>query len=195
MNRDEAIALIIELEGGYVNDPADPGGETKYGISKKAHPKEDIASLTVERAREIYRSDYWNPTAARIYDITPRLAAVLFDSAVNQGNGAAAKLLQGVLHVAQDGIIGPATLAALQDVVDARGEAWVMAQFQAARVMRYAANTNWPRYGRGWMNRVFTVMASLDGAIEVPSKKDSTVLAGLLDQIAELIKVARSEVG
>lgn len=195
MNRDEAIALIIELEGGYVNDPADPGGETKYGISKKAHPNEDIANLTKERAAEIYRDRYWNPTAARIYDVAPRLAAVVFDSAVNQGNGAAAKMLQAVVHASQDGIIGPNTIAALQDVIDARGEGWALAQFQAARVMRYTANANWPRYGRGWMNRVFTVMASLDGVNEVPSKRDSSVLAALLDQISELIKVARSEIG
>jgi lysozyme family protein len=190
----EAIDLILKLEGGYVNDPRDPGGETKYGISKKAHPNEDIANLTVERAREIYRADYWNPTAARIYDVSNRLAATLFDSAVNQGNGAAVQMLQGILHAKQDGIIGPLTVAALQDAIDQHGEGWVIAQFQAARVMRYASSGNWPRYGRGWMNRVFTVMASLEGVNEVPSRRDSSVLAALLDQISDLIKVARSEV-
>jgi lysozyme family protein len=190
----EAIDLILKLEGGYVNDPRDPGGETKYGISKKAHPNEDIANLTVERAREIYRADYWNPTAARIYDVSNRLAATLFDSAVNQGNGAAVQMLQGILHAKQDGIIGPLTVAALQDAIDQHGEGWVIAQFQATRVLRYAGNRNWQTYGRGWMVRVFTVMASLDNAEPAIQKPSSPILAELLDQIANLLKVARSEV-
>jgi lysozyme family protein len=191
----EAIDLILKQEGGYVNDPRDPGGETKYGISKKAHPNEDVANLTVERAREIYRADYWNPTAARIHDISDRLAVVLFDSAVNQGNGAAVQMLQGLLHVKRDGIIGPMTVAALQDAIDQHGEGWVIAQFQAARVLRYVGDRNWSTYGRGWMVRVFTVMASLDNAEPAIQKPSSPILAELLDQIANLLKVARSEVG
>jgi lysozyme family protein len=194
MSPSSAIDLVIRLEGGYVNDPRDPGGETKYGISKKAHPNEDIANLTVERAREIYRADYWNPTAARVYDISPRLAAVLFDSAVNQGNGAAVQMLQAVLDVEADGIIGQRTVAALQDAIDQHGEGWVIAQFQAARVRRYAGNRDWPTYGRGWMVRVFTVMASLDNAEPAIQKPSSPILAERLDQIARLVRAARAEV-
>ena len=195
MTPNEAIDLILKLEGGYVNDPHDPGGETKYGISKRSHPGEDIANLTTDRAAAIYLAEYWTPTAGRIADIAPRLAVAVFDSAVNQGNGAAVKMLQGLLHAAQDGIIGPKTLEALQDAIDAHGEGWVLAQFPAARVLRYASNANWLRYGRGWMVRVFTVMAALiDEPGTAIASGHRSVLPELLDQIAELIKVARSEI-
>jgi lysozyme family protein len=198
MIRDDAIAFVLrpDIEGGYVNDPRDPGGETNYGISKRSHPNEDIKNLTRERAAEIYRTDYWNPVAGRVVDMAPRLAFLLFDSSVNQGKGAAAKMLQGVLHVAQDGIIGPKTLDALQDAIDAHDEAWVVEQFMVARVSRYTQTSNWSLYGKGWMVRCIRVMAVLLEEAE-PIKPDvqSTVLPELLDQIAELIKVARSEVG
>ena len=65
MNFDVAFEKLIGHEGGYVNDARDPGGETKYGISKRAYPDEDIAGLTLERAKQIYRRDCW---ARRIAD-------------------------------------------------------------------------------------------------------------------------------
>jgi lysozyme family protein len=195
MTRDEAIDLILKHEGGYANDPRDPGGETKYGISKRAHPNEDIANLTVERAREIYQQEYWNPTAARIHDIAPRLAVVLFDAAVNQGKGFAVQALQGVLHVKQDGIIGPMTIAALQEALDAHGEDWVLAQFAAQRAMRYVQARAWATYGFGWMVRLMATLLAVGSGETTFRKTPAPILAELLDQIANLLKVARSEVG
>ena len=56
---DDIIEIVLEHEGGYVNDPDDPGGETNFGIAKRSHPDVDIANLTKEDAKIIYYQDYW----------------------------------------------------------------------------------------------------------------------------------------
>jgi len=84
-----AVAFVLHHEGGYVANPADPGGETKYGISKRSYPDLDIAALTEADARAIYYTDYW-PTAA---NLPMPLAMVVFDTAVNMGRGVAQSLL------------------------------------------------------------------------------------------------------
>ena len=78
------IGFVIDHEGReYENDPFDPGGETKYGISKKSYPNENIAGLTEDRAKEIYYNDYWLPMNCDNYNIKEALA--IFDSSVNCG--------------------------------------------------------------------------------------------------------------
>jgi lysozyme family protein len=93
----EIIEDVIEKEGGYVNDPDDPGGETKYGISKKAFPKEDIKNLTIVRAKDIYYTKYWKPSKA--YLIPDELQHIYFDMCVNFGIIGAGKVLQRALMV------------------------------------------------------------------------------------------------
>ena len=78
-----AMAFVRKWEGGYVNDPDDPGGETKYGISKRAYPQEDIKNLTRERAEFLYKRDYWDPLDLDKYPQDK--AIVLFNVAVNMG--------------------------------------------------------------------------------------------------------------
>lgn len=109
---DKAIDFVLRMEGGSEaeNDPNDPGGLTKFGISKKAYPGEDIAALTLERARELYRRDYWQ--ACRCDELPSPFAVAVFDTAVNQGVGRAKRLLQIALGVTVDGVIGDKTLAA-----------------------------------------------------------------------------------
>lgn len=86
-----AVQFVLQQEGGYVANPADPGGETKYGISKRSYPDLDIAALTVDDARQIYYTDYWQQSGA---DALPMpLAMIVLDTAVNMGNGAAQQLL------------------------------------------------------------------------------------------------------
>ncbi len=81
---EKAFALTVGVEGGYVNDSRDPGGETKYGIAKRYHPDEDIKNLTLERAKEIYLNEYWIPAKC---DNTPTpMDICLFDSQVNPQN-------------------------------------------------------------------------------------------------------------
>ena len=106
---DLAIAVVLRNEGGYVSDPGDPGGETKYGISKHFYPGLDISALTVEAATEIYRRDFWR------YDgVTDQAVAnKVFDLGVNIGMHKAVKLLQQSLPgLVADGAFGPETLAA-----------------------------------------------------------------------------------
>ena len=146
-----AVSGVLRAEGGYVNDPADPGGETKFGISKAAYPALDIAALTEDDARAVYRRDYWD--ACRCDSLPAPLDWLVFDAAVNQGVQAAGKMLQGAVGVAVDGKIGPATVAAAK-----RADAEAPARFMTLRAMRYASSPGWVRYGAGWVKRLFITM-------------------------------------
>lgn len=114
MSFNKHIATILHHEGGYVNDPADPGGETNMGISRKAFPKEDIKNMTVERASAIYREKYWTPAGC---DRLPaHLQGIHFDTAVNCGVKTAIKILQAACGVNVDGVLGPMTADAAQSL-------------------------------------------------------------------------------
>lgn len=82
-NFDRAIAFVLKHEGGYVNNPQDPGGETNFGISRRAYPNVDIKNLTKERVVEIYKKDYWD--AANCGEIDWPFDIIMFDTAVNMG--------------------------------------------------------------------------------------------------------------
>ena len=117
---EKAVSLVLKHEGGYVSDPDDPGGETKYGISKRSYPNLDIENLTEEEAKKIYYEDYWKPNRYEEIEYEP-LAVKLFDIAVNIGPRRANRLLQLALNdigelVDVDGIIGPQTLSAVNSV-------------------------------------------------------------------------------
>lgn len=141
---------VIGLEGGYVNDPVDPGGETKFGISKRAYPDEDIKSLTLVRAMELYRRDYWDMVKG---DILPEpLDSYVFDAAVNQGVPAAIKMLQKALGLPQDGIFGIDTQRRAQGASKEQ-----FAMFMTERALRYYGTRNFDKYGRGWLKRLFMV--------------------------------------
>lgn len=88
----ETLKFTIPKEGGYVNDPDDPGGETKWGISKKAHPQEDIKNLTPERAAEIYYINYWKPSGAA--NLPVPFCTAVFDTAVLCGVGRATRWMR-----------------------------------------------------------------------------------------------------
>lgn len=149
-NFDMAFAGVIGVEGGYVNDPNDPGGETKYGISKRAYPNESIAALTLDRAKAIYRRDYWD--AVKGDELPYHMDILVFDAAVNQGVIPAVKMLQHALSVAQDGILGRDTMTKARNAGKEQ-----CALFMADRAMRYIGTRNFDRYGRGWLKRLFMV--------------------------------------
>ena len=83
-NFDRAFSVVVGEEGGYVNNPADPGGETKYGISKRQYPNIDIKNLSLQQARDIYQRDYWN--THDLDSLEYGKALLVFDTAVNGGN-------------------------------------------------------------------------------------------------------------
>jgi len=152
MNFDQAFQSLIGHEGGYLSADAarrqgDPGGETKYGISKAAYPGEDIANMTLERAKQIYKRDYWGPAGC---DAVPdAIKFDLFDMAVNSGVKPAIRALQTAVKEVEDGILGPRTLQALQSVPPDR----LRLRFSAARRMLWAGLRTWPTFGRGWTIR------------------------------------------
>lgn len=145
---DRAFALVVGEEGGYVNDPTDPGGETKYGISKRSNPDVDIKNLTLDGAKKIYRGVWDN---VRGDELPWPLAAYVFDAAVNQGPQAAVKTLQHVLGIEQDGEIGTHTLVAVSEHDWEDG----LPRYLAQRAMRYAGTRNFLVYGEGWLFRLF----------------------------------------
>jgi lysozyme family protein len=91
-NLDRAFEDTIGLEGKYSNDKDDRGGETKYGISKRWHPDEDIKNLTIERAKEIYLDEYWNP--CKCDNLEFPMDCIVFDTAINMGVGTAKAMLK-----------------------------------------------------------------------------------------------------
>ena len=144
-----AIYHTIDIEGGYVNDPRDPGGETKYGISKRSFPNEDIKNLTPERAYEIYKENYWDKVKA---DYLPwPVNYLVFDFAVHSGPARAAKTLQKVLGIVQDGIVGAKTISAAHRTTEHH-----CAMFMTER-MKFLASLGRPHYMNGWSNRLFKV--------------------------------------
>ena len=146
---DAAFPILIAHEGGYVNDVRDPGGETKYGISKRAYPNEDIPNLTLDRAKELYFRDYWAKAGCDL--CPPALAVVVFDAAVNNGVDRAVRLLQEGLGVTADGIIGNQTRAALAGLGD---PSTALANTHGARIAFMAGLSTWPTYGKGWSRRL-----------------------------------------
>jgi lysozyme family protein len=104
----ECVSYILSFEGGEVNDPSDPGGHTKYGISKRAYPYVDIASLTRAQAEEIYYNDYWK--GPKIDSLPAHIRFAVFDAAVNLGPVRAVKALQKVAKAKVDGLIGTETI-------------------------------------------------------------------------------------
>lgn len=144
------IQHLLNEEGGYVNHAQDHGGETKYGISKRAYPQLDIAALTLDEAEAIYRRDYWDLIQG---DAWPDgVALLLFDTAVNMGVKTAIALLQKTLCVEQDGIIGPVTRLAAQKKMP-----FLLNSFCAERALRYAVNKNLETFGRGWFRRLLRI--------------------------------------
>lgn len=141
-----AVGEVLREEGGYVNDPRDPGGETKYGISKCAYPKLDIAKLTKDEAIAIYHRDYW--LAAKCDQLPPALGVVVFDAAVNQGVSRAIQMLQSAIGVTVDGVIGPQTLSRAK-----LSPKTALVAFTTERILHYASLPTWKTYGKGWTSR------------------------------------------
>ena len=146
---DLAFQITVGIEGGYVNNPADPGGETKYGISHRAYPNVDIANLTMDQAKAIYEKDYWTLTRC---DLCPAALAILvFDAAVNNRPGSAIKWLQQAVGVQADGNIGPVTQAAIKNITDITN---TVALFHGARILAMSQLTDWHTFGNGWSRRL-----------------------------------------
>ena len=143
MTFDEAFDLLIGHEGGYVNNPADPGGETRYGVSKRAYPTEHIRNLTPDQVKQIYLRDYWTPAGCP--SVPDAIRVDLFDMAVNSGIKAAVKCLQTAAGCPVDGVLGPQTPAAIAALDGTR----LSARFSGARLQFMASLATFSTFGRG----------------------------------------------
>lgn len=157
MSFEHAVEFVLLWEGGHTKDNRDPGGETNFGISKRAYPDIDIKALTRDAAISIYRQDYWN--ACRCDELPPPLALLMLNAAVNMGPAAAIRGLQRALRVTIDGQLGPQTMAAVKGL-QARH---LTREFAVACAIRYFGTANFDVYGKGWIRRLF---AAYDAAMK-----------------------------
>lgn len=164
-----AIERVLQREGGFSDDPHDPGGATTYGITEDTARRYGytgpMKDLPKHLAIEIYQAEYWNPLHCD--EFSPQIAEELFDTGVNMGTTAAARFLQRALNalndrsihypdVAVDGIIGPRTLAAYRTYVDIRGDDDVLYRvlngLQIARYVEIVENREASeKFFYGWM--------------------------------------------
>lgn len=145
MNFDTAFERLMGHEGGYVNHPNDPGGETNWGISKRSYPHVDIKNLTLATAKTIYLKDFWS----LLGEADPAIKFQVFDFAVNSGIQTALRKLQAAIGVADDGNWGPVSAARLAEL----DKNDVLMRFIAQRLRFWASLSVWPTFGRGWTRR------------------------------------------
>ena len=154
-NFDECLKLILHHEGGYVNHPKDPGGETNLGVTKRVYEEwggtKNMKDLTVEDVAPIYKKNYWDRVKAD--QIPEGLNLCVFDWAVNSGTGRAAKKLQGMIGTTVDGGIGPNTLKALKIYCDTEGVEAAISKYTEIRQKFYEGLSTFDTFGRGWTRR------------------------------------------
>tara|TARA_R100000951_G_C2551744_1_gene152690 strand:+ start:186 stop:659 length:474 start_codon:yes stop_codon:yes gene_type:complete len=157
MTFDQIINDVLEHEGGYVNDPLDLGGETKYGITKRWYPEIDIKNLSTNDAVNIYYNDYWKPSKAE--DLPEGIRKTYFDMCVNMGQKQAVKVLQDAINsqkrtkLVVDGYIGPKTIKYSNKVSKQR--------LQAYRCLFYSKlvieKPEQERFYFGWFKRAINI--------------------------------------
>ena len=159
-NFKKAIEEVLLWEGGYSNDPLDPGGETNFGISSKHHPEiKDVKSLTLDDAIDIYYKDYWIPSKAYLIE-DQELANKYLSMAVNTGSHNAAMLLQRALRavgkvVLEDGIMGPQTASAANESNSRQLLAALRAESANYYRMLIYKKPHLVRYANGWLRRAY----------------------------------------
>lgn len=170
-----ALAFVLQEEGGYSDDSADPGGETNMGIENREYgswlqaqklPVVDVKEITVEQAGQIYRKNYWD--AVHGDDLAPGTAYAMFDTAVNNGVGEAIKFMQGCLGVPETCAFDTATSDAYHKYISEHGDAGLESGILDRRVVRYrqlvAERSTLEKFLPGWLGRVSrlrTVIAKL----------------------------------
>ncbi|MDV2986992.1 UNVERIFIED_CONTAM: glycoside hydrolase family 108 protein [Methylobacteriaceae bacterium AG10] len=153
---ERALALVLAHEGGYVDHPADPGGATNLGITigtlsdwlGRPASKAEVKALTRATVAPIYRKNYWD--RVRGDELPPGVDYCVFDFAVNSGPGRAIPSLQRAIGVADDGKIGPITLAAARERLSAQ----TVERICADRLAFLRRLTTWGTFGKGWSRRV-----------------------------------------
>lgn len=164
-NYQHCLELILHHEGGYVNHPKDPGGETNLGVTKRVYEEwggqKDMIDLTVEDVEPIYKKNYWDRVKGD--QLPSGLDLCVFDFGVNAGTGRAAKYLQNLIGTTPDGGIGPMTLKALDEYLTCNGLHNTIENYQDERQKYYERLSTFETFGRGWTRRVQeTTAAAID---------------------------------
>ena len=158
-NWQKSFKLMLKSEGGYVNNPADPGGMTNLGVTKatwenwvgRESDEAEMRELTPEKVEPLYKKKYWD--AVRGDELPMGLDYLMFDFAVNAGAGRAIKTLQTAIGVTPDGGFGSMTMAAVQAVDPVE----LIERFSQAKEDFYRSLTTFATFGKGWLNRVADV--------------------------------------
>lgn len=152
-NFKECLDLVLKSEGGWVNNPQDPGGETNLGVTKRVweeyvgHPVKTLKNLTNDDVAPLYELKYWR---AAYCEVLPRgLDFVVFSMAVNAGPGRSIKLLQSAIGCVPDGVIGPRT----RGLISSSNSADIIQKFSTARREYYKSLKLFPIFGKGWVAR------------------------------------------
>jgi lysozyme family protein len=146
------LEVILRHEGGYVDNKNDLGGETNYGISHRAYPDLDIKNLTIEQVSDIYYNDYWlKLNIDNLFNEDLKLH--IFDMAVNAGTKTSIKLLQHILGVVEDGIMGSETESKVEEYFTS-----ILTLYKNARITYYNSlvtkNPKLQEFLKGWILRV-----------------------------------------
>ena len=160
-NWDNCFAMVLKHEGGFVNHPKDPGGMTNLGVTKAAWEawlvrtvtESDMRALTPEKVKPFYKAMYWDKIKGD--DLPSGVDYAAYDLAVNSGTGRAAKYLQRIAGVADDGIIGPRSLEAIKKC-DAKD---TVSKICDMRMDFLKGLTTFDTFGKGWTIRVNDVKA------------------------------------
>jgi len=145
---------VLKSEGGWVNNPKDPGGETNLGVTKKVwqewvgHEVKTMQELTSTDVAPMYQAKYWMACYANQLPIGVDYMA--FDAAVNMGAGRSVKLLQECLGCVPDGTIGPRTM----QLIDGKDPKDVVEAFSQRKISFYESLPTFPTFGKGWLKRV-----------------------------------------
>ncbi len=158
-NWQKSFELMLKSEGGYVNNPADPGGMTNLGVTKatwenwvgRESDEAEMRGLTPEKVEPLYKKKYFD--AVRGDELPMGLDYLMFDFAVNAGAGRAIKTLQTAVGVTPDGGFGPMTMAAVQAVDPVE----LIERFSQAKEDFYRSLNTFATFGKGWLNRVADV--------------------------------------
>lgn len=158
-NFQNALKAVLHHEGGFVNHPADPGGMTNLGCTKKVweewvgHPVDEKAmrALTPADVAPLYKKKYWD--AVRGNELPDGVDYIVFDTAINSGPGRAIKFLQGCVGVDMDGALGPKTLAA----VKAADPKTLIEDYAKRRLSFLHDLPTWDTFGKGWARRIAEV--------------------------------------
>ena len=155
-NYNACLEIILHHEGGYVNHPKDPGGETNLGVTKRVYEewggKKNMKDLTVDDVAPIYEKNYWG--RCKCDDLPAGLDLCVFDFGVNAGTGRAAKYLQNMAGATADGAIGPNTIKKVNEYIEEHGIEYAVKKYQAKRQGYYEKLKTFETFGRGWTRRV-----------------------------------------